>query len=258
MDKPWALVTGATSGIGEALARRLAGDGHPLVLTARRGGELERLAGELKAAHGIAVRIVPLDLGADGAVASLHAACAGVDIGIVVNNAGVGLGGAFATSDWEREEAMIRLNVLAATGLVKRFLPGLRARGGGAVLNVASTAAFQAGPLMAVYYATKAYLLSWSEALADELRGSGITVTALCPGPTRSGFQAAAGIERSRMVNSPLMMDADAVAAIGLRGMRRGRVIVIPGLFNRLGVFATRLLPRSVTRAVVRRVNADG
>ncbi len=177
-----ALVTGASSGIGLELARLLAADGYALTLVARRGSTLELIAAELGDAQ-----VVAADLGVPGAVEQVVAAAPAVDV--LVNNAGVGDFGPFAATDPNKTATMLQLNIAALTELTRAYLPGMLERGHGQVLNVASTAAFQPGPLMAVYYATKAYVLSFSEAVAEEVRGSGVTVTALCPGPTESGFQ---------------------------------------------------------------------
>src|SRR5262245_57726355 len=186
------LITGASGGIGEALAREFAARRSDLILVARSADKLETLANELARAHGITAHVVPLDLAQPGAAARVaDAARAFGRIDVLVNRAGVGTVGPFVSSDLAVERDEIRLNVETLTELTKRVLPDVLAAKG-KILNVASTAAFQPGPMMAVYYATKAYVLSFSEALAEELAPAGVTVTALCPGPTRSGFQARA------------------------------------------------------------------
>ena len=249
-----ALVTGASGGIGWELARAFAAGGYDLVLVARSGGKLEELAGELRDRHGAAVRVLAKDLTAAGAPDEIfqELESAGVAVDALVNNAGFATFGPFAETDLESEIEEIRLNVETPTHLTKRFLPGMLARRRGGVLNVASTAAFQPGPLMAVYYATKAYVLSFSEALAEELRGSGVTVTALCPGPTATGFQARAAMQDSGLFTGPLkVMDAAAVARAGYEGFRAGKRIVIPGLINKLGVQSVRVSPRALVARLV-------
>ena len=256
-----ALVTGGTSGIGYELASLLARDGHPLALVARNEAELDRVAGELRQRHGVAVETVAADLARPEAVAAVVAELErrGIAVETLVNNAGFASYGPFAESDLDRELAMIGVNVAALTHLTRRFLPGMLARGQGRILNVASTAAFQPGPLMAVYYASKAYVLSFSEALAEELRGSGVTVTALCPGPTATGFQERASLEESRLFQGTLM-DARTVAAVGYAGLKAGKRVVIPGARNWLLAEAVRFAPRRAVTGMVRRMQerADG
>lgn len=249
-----ALVTGASGGIGWELARAFAAGGYDLVLVARSAGKLEQLAGELRDRHGVAVRVLAKDLTAPGAPDEIFQELEGAVVAVdaLVNNAGFATFGPFAGTDLASELEEIQLNVVTLTHLTKRFLPGMLARRRGGILNVASTAAFQPGPQMAVYYATKAYVLSFSEALAEELRGSGVTVTALCPGPTATGFQARAEMQDSGLFTGPLkVMDAAAVARAGYEGFRKGKRIVIPGLVNKLGVQSVRVSPRAlVTRLV--------
>ena len=184
-----ALITGASSGIGLELAHLFARDGYRLVLLARNRNALRQIGDDLQARYGITVRIAPKDLAHPAAAVELYQELqeAGVLVDVLVNNAGFGLAGPFATNDWAQEAEMLQVNMVAATHLTKLFLPQIRARGGN-IVNVASTAAFQPGPFMAVYYATKSYLLSFSEALAEELDGTGATVTCLCPGPVKTNF----------------------------------------------------------------------
>jgi short-subunit dehydrogenase len=241
-----ALVTGASGGIGLEIARVLAPD-HDLVLVARSAAKLESLAEELGGA-----RFVPADLSDPAGEAKVGAEVADVDV--LVNNAGVGDFGPFAEADPARTLAMIHLNVTSLTALTRRYLPGMLERGRGRVMNVASTASFQPGPLMAVYYATKAYVLSFSEALAEEVRRSGVTVTALCPGPTASGFQAAADMELSPLVANRRLPTAAEVAAYGVKAMERGDVVAVPGLLNKLMAGSVRFTPRPVIRRVVRKM----
>lgn len=248
-----ALVTGASSGIGAALTRLLAADGYNLVVVARSRKTLETLAEELTRTFGVQVVVLPQDLSLPHAPEEIVAALeqASIQVDVLINNAGFATYGLFAETSVVAELEMMQLNMVALTHLTKLLLPGMLARRAGKILNVASTAAFQPGPLMAVYYATKAYVLSFSEALANELRDSGVTVTALCPGPTRSGFQQRAQMEDSRLVSGQIM-DADTVARVGYQGLIGGRTIVIPGFQNRALAFAIRLLPRNLVTRMVR------
>jgi short-subunit dehydrogenase len=249
------LITGASSGIGLELARIAAAHGHDLVLVARREQTLNDLARELQAQHAVRVHVVGADLSRPGAPAALVArlSALNVEVDVLVNNAGFGLYGRFADTPLDTELQMIQLNIAALTDLTKRVLPGMTARRSGRVMNVASTAAFLPGPLMAVYYATKAYVLSFSEAIGSELAGSGVTVTALCPGPTSTGFQAAANLGTSRLVTGRLVAGAHDVARAGWDGMMAGQTLVVPGLFNKATASVPRFLPRRLVAAMVRR-----
>jgi short-subunit dehydrogenase len=249
------LITGASSGIGKVLADECAAHRHDLVLVARDRAKLEQLSGELARAHGIRVDSISCDLAQPNAAKQLFAELTRrkIDVDILINNAGLGLYGPFLETALEHELGMIQLNVVALTALTKLALPPMVARGRGRVLNVASTAAFQPGPLMAVYFATKAYVLSLSEALSNELDGTGVTVTALCPGPTETGFQAGAKMEASKLVQGRQLMSAAEVARIGYRAMLAGRRVVVPGIMNKLMASSTRFLPRSAVTSAVRR-----
>ena len=252
-SRPLALVTGASSGIGREFALQLAASGYDLIVLARRESELQRLATEL-AGRGARAEVVCADLGQPVGVAACIRAVGERPLQLLVNNAGFGLYGLYADTDGAREQQMIDLNVSALTALTKGLLPALRrARGG--VINVASTAAFQPGPWMAVYYATKAYVLSLSEALAAEWAVEGLRVMALCPGPTRSAFQQGADMGRSGLLRLPLP-GADSVVASGLRAYRRGARVHIPGWINRLMAFSVRLTPRRWVSALVYRLSA--
>jgi short-subunit dehydrogenase len=244
-----ALVTGASGGIGLEIARLLAGE-HDLVLVARSAEALTAAAAELGGAT-----VLALDLAEPDAVARVVEAVPEVDC--LVNNAGVGDFSPFAEADPGKLDTLIALNVGALTQLTRAYLPGMLARKQGRILNVASTAAFQPGPLMAVYYATKAYVLSLSEALAEETRGSGVTVTALCPGPTASGFQAGAAMEGSRLVRGRTLPTAASVAAYGVAAMRKGDAVAVPGLMNKVFASSIRLTPRPVVRRVVHRMQSN-
>jgi short-subunit dehydrogenase len=246
-DRTTVLVTGASAGIGVELARVFAREGHDLVLVARREERLRDLAAELGKEHGIEARFLALDLTAEGAAERLvrFVQEEGVRVDWLVNNAGFGGFGRFAGQDLDRQRKMIGLNVDALVELTGRFLPAMVERGTGGVMNVASTAAFQAGPLSAIYFATKAFVLSFTEALASETRGTGVRVSALCPGPVRTEFFEVAGFPAGE---KPGTMTAERVARTGYRGLMRGKVIVIPGVLNRIGAFLPRLLPRALVR----------
>lgn len=254
-----ALVTGASAGIGRELAARIAADGWRVALVARRRDRLLALADELGSRHGAEVHAVSADLSDDGGPERVQAALAelGFEVDLLVNNAGFGTWGPFAAQCLESQLDMLRVNVLALTELTGRFLPPMRERGRGRVLNVASTAAFQPGPRMAVYYASKAYVLHFSEALHEELRGSGVTVTTLCPGPTVTEFQERARMGGTRVGRNPFMMEAGAVADAGYRGAMRGAAVVVPGLLNRIGSRLPRFAPRTVVRRAAAIVNAE-
>lgn len=254
---PWALVTGASNGIGLELARGLAAAGHPVALAARSAERLDALAAELRREHGVDTRAIAIDLGqreaADRLVDAL--AATGVHPRVLVNNAGFGLYGLHADTALADEQAMIDLNITALTRLTKRLLPAMLAARDGRILNVASTAAFQPGPYMAVYYATKAYVLSYSEALAEELAGSGVAVTALCPGPTASGFQDKAAMHDSALVKGKRLPTAKSVAEYGLRAMRQGQRVAIHGGINRMLAQSIRFTPRRVATWLVAKMS---
>lgn len=254
-DKPrqTALITGASSGIGAALARLFAENGYDLAIVARSETTLQELADELSRRHGLNVTVIPLDLSVAGAADQLVAAIErqALQIDVLVNNAGFATYGLFAEIDAKVEQEMMQVNMVTLTLLTKLLLPGMIQRRQGKILNVASTAAFQPGPLMAVYYASKAYVLSFSEALAEELRSTGVSVTALCPGPTRSGFQERARMQDSRLVQGEIM-DVQTVAQAGYSAPMSKKRIVIPGRQNQLLAFATRLLPRSLVTRLTR------
>jgi len=251
-----ALITGASGGIGLELARLFAAGGYDLVLVARSAGKLEELAGELRK-HGGAVRVLAQDLARPESPEEVfrELEAAGVAVDVLVNNAGFATYGPFAELDLGRELEELQLNVVTLTHLTKKLLPGMLARRRGGVLNVASTAGFQPGPLMAVYYATKAYVISFSEALAEELSGTGVAVSVLCPGPTATGFQQRAGMEASKLFSGVMQVaDAAAVARAGYEGFRAGKRIVIPGLLNKVGVQSIRVSPRALVTRMVKRM----
>jgi len=249
-----ALVTGASSGIGLDLAKRFATEGYDVALVARSEGKLKEVAAAIEAEHKVRAHVVTADLAqpkaADALVAELDAR--GIVVDVLVNNAGYALYGAFSETDLADELNMIQVNIVALTHLTKLVVRKMVARKQGRILNVASTAAFQPGPLMAVYYATKSYVLSFSEALANELEGTGVTVTALCPGPTRTGFQARAQMEDSKLVRGKEIMTAEEVARSGYAGLMKGKTVVIPGMSNKMLAQAVRFLPRKAVTRLVR------
>ena len=253
-----ALITGASAGIGSALARRMAADGWNLALTARNEAALDLLAGELRDRHGIQTLTTPHDLADPAGPAQVADALAeaGFQVDFLVNNAGFGTWGRFSEQTLPSQLDMLRVNVLALTELTHRFLDAMLSRNWGRVLNVASTAAFQPGPGMAVYYASKAYALHFSEALREELSGTGVRVTTLCPGPTVTEFQERAGMTESRVGANPLMMEAGPVAEAGYRGALAGQAVVVPGIANRVGSWLPRFVPRAVARKATAFVNS--
>ncbi len=250
-----ALVTGASSGIGKALAAEFAADGYNLVLAARGVAKMQALADELQRQHGIQVTVIGADLEAADGAARLHAdiRARGITLHAVVNNAGYGAFGEFKDSALEVDLGMMQLNMSALVALTRLFLPDLLATRG-KVLNVASTAAFQPGPYMAVYYATKAFVLSFSEAIATELEPHGITVLALCPGPTASGFQAKADMQGSALVRGKKLPTSEEVAAAGYRALQGRRRVYIPGLGNWILAQSVRFAPRRLVTAMVRQI----
>ena len=244
------LITGASAGLGAEFARQCAKRGEALALVARRRDRLEALKAEL----GGDVHIFAADLALPGAAESLIAelAAEGLTVGTLINNAGFGLAGKFADRPLDRQREMIDLNIRTLTELCHLVLPAMRAAGKGAILNVASTAAFQPGPNMAVYYATKAYVLSFTEALHHEMKGTGIRVSALCPGPTTSEFSDVADshsptLERMKMPAAP-------VVAAGLAGLDANKAVVIPGFKNKIGAQASRFLTRAAMRRIIGRI----
>jgi short-subunit dehydrogenase len=242
-----ALITGASAGLGVDFARQLSAKGNRLVLVARRKDRLDALAAELGN-----TRAIEEDLSLPGAVDRLMAdlAARGEHVELLVNNAGFGLTGRFAQLDGRRQRQMIDLNCGALVELAHAVLPGMIEREQGRILNVASTAAFQPGPGMAVYFATKAFVLSFSEALHEEVKGQGVTVSALCPGPTATEFGEVAGYG-PRSVSSKVAADSASVARAGLEGLEKGCAIVIPGLMNKMTAQAHRFFPRNIVRGAV-------
>lgn len=252
-EHPTTLITGASSGIGSALAWQAAAAGHDLILTARRGPLLTGLAEALTARHGGKVLTVEADLslpdGADGLVNEVLAS--GWRVDHLVNNAGLGAGGPVAGLPPARLTEILQVNLVSLTTLTRLLLPSMLARDGGGILNVASIAAFQPGPLMAAYYASKAYVLSFSEALHEEVRGTGVRVSCLCPGATATGFAREAAMEESRLFRASLMT-AEAVARTGWHGFQRGQRVIIPGFRNKALAVLGRLTPHPISLRVIR------
>lgn len=250
-----ALITGASGGIGYELAKLFAKDHHNLVLVARNGPRLAQVADELRRQFGVLVTTVAIDLAELNAAQSLFAQLQSVPVDILINNAGYGQFGEFSDVPLEESAGQIQLNITALTALTKLFLGPMLERRSGRIMNVASTAGFQPGPLMAVYYATKAYVISFSEALANELAGKGVTMTCLCPGATETGFASRAGNDKTRLFKSLRPMDAKAVARAGYHGLLKGKTLVIPGVRNWLVAESVRFSPRKVVTAVSRWVS---
>jgi short-subunit dehydrogenase len=259
-SRPLALVTGASNGIGADLARELARHGHDVVLTARRAPELEALATELRALGAVAT-VMPKDLGVPGAARELarEIDTRGMRIDVLINNAGFGDVGPFVREDPDRIDAMLQVNVAAPTALTRAILPGMVARGRGRVMLVSSTGAFQPGPNMATYCASKAYVLSLGEALARELRGTGVTLTTLCPGATHTGFAAESGAESLPLFSSRLVpkMSSASVAREGYEAMMRGKPVLVTGVVNKIVAFSGRVFPRAVVFPVAKMLLGD-
>ncbi len=259
-SRPIALITGASSGIGADLAECAAADQFDLVLVARRLSALAAVAQRCERKHGVKITIIQSDLGDPTAarvlVAELRARK--LDVHTLINNAGVGANGSVAQLSLETQLHEIQVNVTALTELTRRLLPPMLERGTGAVMNVASTAAFLPGPGMAVYYASKAYVLSFTEALAEELRGTGINVSALCPGPTATEFAAASGMSESKLMKQKgIMMSSADVARIGWDGLLRGKRVVVPGASNKLLIQSLRVVPRAIAARISALLNAS-
>jgi short-subunit dehydrogenase len=252
---PTALITGASGGLGKEFALLFAAGGYDVVLVARSKDALVALKKEIEKTHKKrSALVIAADLSLPGAPQAVFAATqkARLTVDVLVNNAGFGGFGLFHKTEWEGEAQMIDVNVRALTGLTKMFLPGMVKRRRGRILNVASVAAFVPGPLMAVYYATKAYVLSFSEAIRNELRGTGVTVTCLCPGPTKTQFAQNAQLGKSRLFRRRIA-DARMVAAIGYRACLAGKGTVVPGFLNAVQVFAARFASRQLAASIARR-----
>jgi uncharacterized protein len=248
-----ALITGASSGIGKALAENFAQDSYDVILAARSVSKMESQAADLKKRYNITATVIAADLESNEGAANLYREIknSGFILSALANNAGYGNFGEFKDSTLQSELAMMQINMSTIVVLTKLFMPDLLATNG-KIINTASTAAFQPGPYMAVYYATKAFVLSFSEAIAAELEGTGVTVTALCPGPTASGFQDKADMHASALVKNKNLPTAEEVAALGYRAMQRGQRVYIPGVANWLMVQSLRFTPRSLVTKIVK------
>ncbi|RBP05684.1 hypothetical protein DFR50_13447 [Roseiarcus fermentans] len=254
----WALVTGASAGIGAELARAFASRRYDLVLAARREPEIDALGRELAAAHAVRVMTMPVDLSLAGAPQAMAEAlrAAGVEVAVLVNNAGVLIEGPFATEPLDDVVNLLQVNVVALTALTRLFLPAMIARGEGRILNVASIAAFMPVPRLAVYAAAKAFVLSLTEALAEELHGTGVTATALCPGLTDTAMMRGSAL--GRPIPAAMVMSPRAVAEAGCAACLKGETIVAPGLVNRLIAGSASMAPRPLVRAVGGAMNGGG
>jgi uncharacterized protein len=251
-----ALITGASSGIGLEFARNIAADKNNVVLVARNEAKLQELATELKTTHNITVKVIAADLSKMDEVQKVYDICKAENITIdyLVNNAGFGDFGFFVESDWNKLEQMIDLNIKSLTKMCRLFIPDMVNRKAGKILNVASTASFQPGPTMAVYYATKSYVLFFSEAIYNELQGTGVSVTCLCPGATESGFQQAAALEESKLVKGKKLPTSKEVAIFGYKAMLQNKMTVIHGLMNTLMATSVRFTPRKFVLWMVRKM----
>ncbi len=247
-NKKTVLITGASSGIGLSLAKIFAREGYALILVARQRDKLEELAKTLQ----VSVTVIPKDLSLPDSPREIFDELSqkSIPVDILVNNAGFGTYGRFTEIPVEDGLQMLQVNMVALTHLTRLFLPAMIKNKDGKILNVASTAAFQPGPLMAGYYASKAYVVSFSEALAFELKSTGVTVTALCPGPTRTEFQARANMKESKLFTGSIM-DADTVAEIGYKGLMQGKRVVIPGFNNKFMAFLSKVSPNSIVMQII-------
>ncbi|MDL2218046.1 SDR family oxidoreductase [Christensenellaceae bacterium OttesenSCG-928-M15] len=250
------LITGASQGIGEELAKCFARDGDQLILVARNLKKLEKLKDELSKNHGTKACIIGKDLTEENAAQEVFSAVRekGLHVDILVNNAGFGDFGEYAQIDWEKQQRMVRLNILTLMHMTRLFLPGMLERKNGYILNVASVAAFEPGPYMAVYYATKAFVLSFSEAIRQEVKKQGVRVSALCPGPTKTGFEKASALEDSKLFTSLKNASAVDVAAYSYRSLMKGKPIAVHGFFNKLLVVGQRFLPRRAVPGMVAKI----
>lgn len=252
-SNPVVLITGASSGIGKALCEEFARDGYDLILAARNIDKMQRHATDLQRRFNIQVTAIGADLESPGGAENLHAEIkkSGKVLNALVNNAGYGVFGEFKDSLLASEVAMMQLNMNTVVVLTKLFLPDLLATRG-KILNTASTAAFQPGPYMAVYCATKSFVLSFSESIASELENTGVTVTALCPGPTASGFQDKANLGNSGLIKGKKLPTSEDVAALGYRALKRGQRVYIPGFVNWVMAQSMRFTPRNLATKVVK------
>ncbi len=250
------LVTGAASGLGFELALLLAKDGYELILVDVNAEKLQEAKDEIIANFPSEVQLIHKDLSQPNVAEEIFQAIDNKPIDVLINNAGFGIYGSFNDTDWNRDLTMLNLHVITTTHLTKLFLTGMVARGSGKILNLSSLAAFQPGPLMSLYYASKAYILSFSEAIANELKGTGVTVTVLCPGQTKTSFQEAVsqGTEASDNKIKFNIASAKAVAAYGYNAMQKGKVVAIPGTFNKILSILPRFVSRNTATAIIRKI----
>ncbi len=251
--RSFALITGASSGIGSEFARVLAANGHNLVLTARNAERLEQLAGSLRQRYGVEAVVIPADLSGPNAPRNVYDEVRRreIEVDVLINNAGFSVYGPFVETDPDSEMRMLQVNVVAVSVLTKLFARDMVARGRGRILNLGSTGSFAPAPFGSLYAASKAFVLSFSEALAEELRGTGVTVTALCPGPTRTEFAERAGMTNTKIFRGRVM-SAQQVVSIGYRALMAGRTTVITGLGNNLMVWGMRFAPRALVARIAK------
>ena len=251
--KKTALITGASGGLGLSFVNIFAREGYDLVLVARNGVRLEEIKKDIEGKYGVNATVIPCDLTADDGAKTVFDATkqAGLHVDVLVNNAGFGDFGEFHKSDLGKQTRMVDLNCTALIELCHLYLPDMIAKGEGNILNVDSIASFQPGPLMSVYYATKAFVLSFTQAISRELKGTGVKVTALCPGPIRTNFDSAAELGESGLFKNLKVWDPDVVAEFGYKNMKRGKVVCICGFANKILVFANRFAPRCLVRELV-------
>lgn len=254
-----ALITGASSGIGYELSQIFAKNQYHLVMVARGGDKLQEIQNFLTNKYQVNVIVISQDLTKHNAPQMLFDTLnqQQIQIDVLVNSAGFGDYGFFVESSWEKMQQMIQLNIMTVTHLTRLFLPGMIQRGQGKILNLGSTASFQPGPLMAVYFATKAYILSFTEAIANEIQGTGVTATVLCPGPTESGFQVTANQQASKFIKGKKLAKAAEVAQLGYQALTQGKTVVVHGFANKLLIFSNRLVPRNLVTHSVRNVLSE-
>jgi short-subunit dehydrogenase len=257
--KKTVLITGASSGIGLECAKRFASNNFDLILVARNEEKLKALKAELEEQYGVSALVIVKDLSQKGAAQEIfeQTEIQKMDVNVLVNNAGFGDYGRYADADWEKQYDMVQVNVLALMQLTKLFLPQMIQRKEGRILNIASVAAFVPGPYMSVYYASKSFVLSFSESLAVELKGSGVTVTAVCPGPTETGFEKVAGSGIRKLFDTTKTAAVDKVALFSYRAVMRGKIIAIPGLKNKAAVVGQRFLPKRIIRPIVLKLQGE-
>ena len=249
-----ALITGAASGLGYELSLLLANDGYNLILIDINNDNLQNAKKEIEKSFNCPVSVLKKDLSKPNVAIEIMNDINNTPIDVLVNNAGFGLFGTFSNTDWEREEAMLHVHILTTTHLTKLVLDGMVKRGSGKILNMSSLAAFQPGPLMSIYYASKSYLLSFSEAIANELKGTGITVTALCPGPTKTSFQKVVSNNTSENKISFNMACPSKVAQYGYSAMKKGKIVAIPGAINKCLSTVHRFVSREMAAKIVRNI----